>query len=317
MEGLWLENGVIAYREDLASPHPLEGELLLAVRLAGICGTDFELLDGYAGFTGIPGHEFVADVVEGPPAWVGKRVVSSINIGCGHCDFCTRQQSSHCRNRTVIGIRNRNGAFAERLAVPVANVHAIPDAVEDSAAVLVEPLAAALEIVEQVPLCGDERVLIVGAGRLAQLIAQVLARLADTVTVLVRSEARRPSFEPLDVRLVAVPDGDYDMVVECTGSPEGLAVALDAVRPRGSIVMKSTFTSPSTVSLASVIVDEITMFGSRCGPFDKAIEWLAAGRLDVSHLRFERYPLANYRTAFARAREPDIYKVQFSGRDNR
>ena len=313
MKGLWLENRRLSFRDDLASPRPSDGEVLLAVRLAGICGTDFELLDGYAGFTGTPGHEFVADVVEGPAGWIGKRVVSTINIACGHCDFCARKQPSHCRNRKVIGIRNHNGAFSERVSVPVANLHVVPNTVEDKVAVLVEPLAAALEIVEQVSLSGDERVLIVGAGRLAQLIAQVLARLTDTVTVLVRNETRRAAFEPLGVGLVAMPDGDYDLVVECTGSTAGLGIALDAVRPRGSIVMKSTFTSPSLVSLADVTVNEITMLGSRCGPFDKAIEWLAAGRLEVSHLRFERYPLSEYGTAFERARDPRVYKVLLSG----
>ena len=296
-------------RQDLERPPAQHDELLLAVRAAGICGTDLEMLAGYADFTGVPGHEFVANVLAGPADWIGKRVVASINVGCGQCEYCARGMVSHCINREVIGIRGRNGAFAALLTAPAANAHPVPDHIDDKTAVLVEPLAAALEIAEQVTLTGQERVLVIGAGRLSQLIAQVLVTMVGEVDVLVRNPARRPSFSPLAVRMIDAPGGGYDLVVECSGSSQGLNAAMQSVRPRGTIIMKSTVASSGELSLNDVVVNEIAVVGSRCGPFDKAIRWLAEGRLDTAHLTFETYPLADWQRAFERAKQPDVYKV--------
>ena len=296
-------------RQDLEPPPVRAGELLLAVRAAGICGTDLEMLSGYADFTGVPGHEFVAEVLAGPADWVGQRVVASINLGCGQCVYCTRGMVSHCINREVIGIRGHNGAFATLLTAPVANAHPVPDDIDDKTAVLVEPLAAALEIAEQVSLTGEERVLVIGAGRLSQLIVQVLVTMVREVDVLVRNPARRPAFSPLEVRMIDIPGHGYDLVVECSGSAQGLSAAMQSVRPRGTIIMKSTVASSGELSLNDVVVNEIAVVGSRCGPFDKALRWLAEGRLQTAHLAFETYPLAEWQTAFERAKQPDVYKV--------
>lgn len=311
MKGLWLEKGNLALREDLARPVAGDGELLLRVRAAGICGTDFELMNGYAGFTGIPGHEFVGEILEGPAERVGERVVASINIGCGTCDNCARGLENHCRERRVIGIRGRNGAFADRVSVPRGNAHRLPAAIGENEGVLVEPLAAALEIAEQYAFEGGERVLVVGAGRLAQLVVQVASQLAGRVSVLMRSEARRGAFAPLDVECLEAPGGDYDLVVECSGAPEGLDVALAAVRARGTVILKSTLAGGASPRLNELVVNEITLLGSRCGPFETAIEWLAAGRIRTDHLRFERFALDDWSRAFDASRDPAVYKTIF------
>lgn len=309
MNGLWLKDGSLTLRQDLPPPEPRSDELLIDVRAAGICGTDIEMLAGYAAFHGIPGHEFVGDVVEGPPDWLGQRVVSSINIGCGRCAFCTNGLVNHCLERQVIGIRDRHGAFAEQLAVPLANAHVVPQGVTDESAVLVEPLAAALEIPEQVPLAGTERVLIVGAGRLAQLIAQVLAVRLRDVEVLVRSPAREAAFAPLNVKVIAKPTPHYDLVVECSGRSAGLEIALSSVRPKGTVVIKSTLAADAAPLLNRVVVNELTVIGSRCGPFDKAIAWIRDGCLETAHLEFKRYGLDQFQLAFHQARTAGVYKV--------
>ncbi|HKI73179.1 MAG TPA: alcohol dehydrogenase catalytic domain-containing protein [Pseudomonadales bacterium] len=309
MKGLWLEKGKLSLRDDLALPSTSEDELLLRVRAAGICGTDLEMLAGYAGFTGVPGHEFVGDVVTGPASWLGKRVVASINIGCGTCEFCRRGLANHCLDRRVIGVRQRQGAFAEHLAVPIANAYCLPDALSDEAAALVEPLAAALEITEQISFGGRERVLVVGAGRLGQLVAQVMAHCAANVDVLVRNPRRAATLESLDVVAIAAPDKQYDVVVECSGSASGFQTALDAVKPRGTVVLKSTIANRDLSSLNQVVVNEVTLLGSRCGPFGKAIEWLNDGRISIYHLAFARFGIDAFEAAFARARQAATYKV--------
>lgn len=309
MKGIWLQDGQLELKHDLPAPEVREGELLVDVIFAGICGTDLELLSGYAGFRGIPGHEFVGRVADGPAEWCGRRIVGSINIGCGQCDFCLRGDPGHCDRRQVIGIRDRAGAFAEQLTIPVANAFPVPDELEDREAVLVEPLAAALEILTQVEVDDASRVLVIGAGRLGQLVAQVLATRAGKVDVLVRNKVRSAAFAPLDVSVVREASPGYDLVVECSGNPAGMDAALASVRSRGTVVLKSTLAAPPVTSLNEIVINEITLVGSRCGPFDEAVEFIRSGKLETAHLAFENYRLEDFEQAFARARVPGVYKV--------
>jgi threonine dehydrogenase-like Zn-dependent dehydrogenase len=312
MRGLWLEGGRRRLREDLPTPSPGPHEAIVRVAAAGICGTDLELARGYYPFAGVPGHEFVGRVEEAPdaPAWVGKRVVGEINVACGECAECAAGRRTHCARRSVIGIRDRDGALAESVAVPIANLHEVPARVPDELAVFTEPTAAALEVQEQVAIGPDQRVGVIGPGRLGQLVARTLAltgcelrvagRNADALAALARRGI---------VTGPNLPDRWADVVVECTGHPDGLEQARRAVRPRGTIVMKSTYHGPAAVNLSPFVVDEITLVGSRCGPFAKALDLLASGRLDVSDLVTAVYPLAEAEEAFDAAARPGVLKV--------
>jgi threonine dehydrogenase-like Zn-dependent dehydrogenase len=314
MRGLWLEEKRLAFRDDLPGPLLVDGEAVVRVRLGGICGTDLELLRGYYPFTGVPGHEFVGIVEEAPsaPEWIGRRVVGEINAACGNCATCLAGRRTHCPARTVLGIRGRAGAFADRLALPLLNLHEVPAAVPDEEAVFTEPLAAALQIQAQVPLRADQRVLVLGAGRLGTLVARTLARTGAQVRVAARLAARRDQLRAAGVDAVAPEEvlaGSADVVVDCTGHPEGFARARAAVRARGTIVLKSTYAGEAPVNLSSVVVDEITVLGSRCGAFAPALELLAAHVLPVRDLVKARYPLARGTDAFAEAARPGALKV--------
>jgi threonine dehydrogenase-like Zn-dependent dehydrogenase len=280
MKAIWLEDGELSVREiDLP---PADGEAVVRVRLSGICGTDLELARGYYPYTGVLGHEFVGEVVESPePSWAGARVVGEINDACGSCEMCRGGHPTHCEARTVLGIVARDGAHAEYVRVPLANLHRVPDGVSDEAAVFTEPLAAALEILEQVHIRPRDRVLLVGAGRLGQLVGRVLALTGASVRVLARYERQIALLAAAGVECIAedeVGQRCWDVVVEATGSPSGLDVARQALRPRGTLVLKSTYRGEVTLDLAPFVVDEITVVGSRCGPFAPALELLARGR---------------------------------------
>jgi threonine dehydrogenase-like Zn-dependent dehydrogenase len=287
----------------------IDGECLIEVGMAGICGTDLQLLKGYAGFTGVPGHEFVGTVREvtreEDTSWLGARVVGEINAGCGHCDFCEAGIKEHCRNRTVLGIVGRSGAFADFLSLPAANLHRVPDTITDSAAVFVEPLAAACRIVEQVPSVSGARVAVVGDGRLGLLCAQVLAAAGAHVTVLGRHAWKLAIAQTfgLSVRRAdeAEDPAQFDVVVEATGRAEGFAKARALVRPRGTIVLKSTVHDSITLPLWPVVVDELTLVGSRCGPFDKALDLLERELVRVDPLVSAIVPLDAYEAAFEAA----------------
>ena len=296
--------------ETRPTPDP-GGECLIRVTAAGICGTDLELLRGYAGFSGVPGHEFVG-IVESVGAadsqWLGKRVAGEITVGCGECSGCRAAGRGHCDVRTVLGIRGRDGAFAEYLTLPARNLHAIPPTLDDVTAVFVEPLAAACRIVEQVNVDLDMRVGVVGAGRLGLLVAQVLREHGARVTVFVRSERSRAA--AASVNLETAPSEldesharRYDMAVDATGDPAGFAAASALVRPRGTLVVKSTIHGETPVAFSPLVVDEITIVGSRCGPFDRAIDLLARGRVRVRPLVAAVYPLERVAEAFERARQ--------------
>ncbi len=311
MKALWLEDRQLSIR-DVEVPAAAD-EALVRVRLSGICGTDLELVRGYYSYRGVLGHEFVGEVVESPdPAWVGRRVVGEINVSCGACEMCLLGQTTHCENRTVLGITDRNGAHAEYTRLPVANLHEVPDTVSDEAAVFTEPLAAALEILEQVHVQSTDRVLLIGAGRLGQLVAQVLALTGAHLRVVARHERQR---ELLAARgIEAIGEGEiaerwWDVVVEATGSPSGLDAARRALRPRGTLVLKSTYAGEVTLNLSPFVVDEITVIGSRCGPFAPALRLLEQGEVDPTILIAEKFSLDQGVEAMDEAARPGVLKV--------
>ncbi len=303
---------------DPRRPDPVvaDGDALLRVRQAGICATDLEITRGYMGYRGVLGHEFVADVVSAPdPKLVGKRVVGEINCVCGQCDLCRTGLSTHCRSRTVLGIQNHDGAFADLVRLPAANLHVLPDAVDDDAAVFVEPLAAAFQIVRQLgPGDGTRWVTVLGDGRLGLLCGQVLRNAGYPVRLVGRHAAKLALCEKwgLHARSVqdAVPRHDQDVVVDCTGSAAGLERALAMVRPRGTIVLKSTVAPGGpAVNLAPIVIDEITVLGSRCGPFPDAVAALAQRQVDVLSLIHRRIRLEQGVEAMAVAARPGVLKV--------
>ena len=313
MQAIWLENNQISIR-DIPVPAPPANEALIRVRLAGICATDLELVKGYYPYAGVLGHEFVGEIVEAPdaPERVGQRVVGEINAVCGICETCKRGNSTHCENRTVLGIINRNGVFAEYTALPLVNLHPVPYSVPDQLAVFTEPLAAALEIQEQVLIKPTDQILVVGAGRLGQLIAYTLKLTGCGLQVVARYESQCDLLRESGIPCLGedeVPERKMDMVVEVTGSPAGFALARKAVRPRGTIVLKSTYAGKLEADFSAVVVDEITLVGSRCGPFERALRMLRDEMVDLYPLINANYPLREGIAAFEKASQPGVFKV--------
>ena len=311
MQALWLENHHLDLRE---APEPVKpGEALIQIRKAGICSTDLELIKGYYPFTGILGHEFIGEVVEcDDPAWIGQRVVGEINVTCGICEQCLGGRPTHCENRTVLGITNRNGIFAEFTTLPLANLHRVPASVPDELAVFTEPLAAALEIQQQVHVQPTDRVLVVGAGRLGQLVAQTLALTGCDLRVVARHPYQQKILIERGIKLIVEEDIQpwrWDIVVEATGAPSGFSLARQAIRPRGTLVMKSTYKGEVSVNFSSIVVDEINIVGSRCGPFEPALRLLEKGEVDPSPLIVAKFKLAEALEAFERAAQPSTLKV--------
>lgn len=310
MQGLWLNERVLQLRTDLDVPKPAKDEALVRVLQAGICNTDLELMRGYYPYTGVLGHEFVGIVEEGSSEWVGKRVVGEINAACGHCAFCLSHQRSHCENRTVLGIVNRHGAFAEYLCLPEQNLHRVPETVSMDAATFTEPLAAALEIQQQVKIGQGDRVLVIGDGKLGQLVAQTLALTGCDLLVVGRHAEKLAHLEALGIRTGdGVQTRSVDVAVECTGNSSGFAIALQSLRPRGTLVLKSTYADRLTLDASAIVVDEITVVGSRCGPFAQALELLATQRVNVTPLIQARYPLSEGLAAFNHAQQRGVLKV--------
>lgn len=311
MLALWLEDR----RLDLRSlPRPeADGEALIRVRLAGICSTDLEMVKGYYPYRGVLGHEFVGEVVEAPdPQWIGQRVVGEINAVCGHCEPCRNGYPTHCENRTVLGIVNRDGTFAEYTRLPLANLHRVPPSLPDEKAVFTEPLAAALEILEQAHIRPTDRVLVIGAGRLGLLIAQVLAQVGCDLRVLVRRDHPRALLKGWGIQAIdeaSIAPRRWDVVVEATGSAEGFAIARRAIRPRGLLMMKSTYKGELQVNFSSLVVDEVQILGSRCGPFEPALRLMESGRIDPTPLIMDEFPLQKALQAFERAAQPGVLKV--------
>jgi alcohol dehydrogenase len=313
MKALYFD-GKLTVRE-VAEPQRAPGEALIQVLLAGICGTDREILKGYSGFRGIPGHEFVGRVVEcDDPKWIGQRVVGEINLACGRCEWCAKGLGRHCPQRTVLGIVNRDGVFAEFVTLPVVNLHRVPDEVSDQAATFVEPLAAAAEILEQMPLAPGTRVAILGDGRLGLLTAQVLKHAGAQVTLIGRHGWKLDLARAWGVRVLSEGDEEltsrsFPVTVEATGSPRGMDEALRLVEARGTVVMKSTFHGAAHFDATKLVVDEVTLLGSRCGVFTPALELLRHGHVTVLHLINKIFPLEQGLEAFEYLERTSAVKV--------
>lgn len=310
MKGLWLDQQQLTLRTDLEMPQPAPGEALVRVVQAGICNTDLELMRGYYPYSGILGHEFVGVVEQGSPEWVGQRVVGEINVACGHCRFCLSHQPTHCENRSVLGIVNHHGAFAEYLCLPEQNLHRVPDSVSTDAATFTEPLAAALEIQQQVKVSASDRILVVGDGKLGQLVAQSLALTGCSLLVVGHHLEKLAHLEALGIATgKTAPNRTFDIAVECTGNPSGFESALQALQSRGTLVLKSTYADRLTLDASALVVDEITLIGSRCGPFAKALNLLAEHQVNVDPLIQARYPLSNGLAAFDHAQRRGALKI--------
>ena len=306
-------DGQLSYVTAQAEPEPVAGECAIKVHLAGICATDLEILKGYMGFTGVLGHEFVGTVVSGSRRWQGRRVVAEINCACRACDMCHAGLATHCRQRTVVGISGRNGCFADLVTVPEINLHEVPAGVSDEEAVFVEPLAAAYQVVKQCPMESRTQVAVIGTGRLGLLVAQVLAATGCHLLAVGRNPKTLLFCEKKRIQAVAVdqvvPRQDHDVVVECSGSPEGFALALQMVRPRGVVVLKSTCAHGAPLNLAPVVINEITVLGSRCGPFADALDALARKQIDVSAMVSRAFRIERGVEALAAAADPANLKL--------
>jgi threonine dehydrogenase-like Zn-dependent dehydrogenase len=293
------------------APTPAAGEVLVRVIRAGVCETDLQLIKGYMGFRGVLGHEFVGVAESGPLA--GRRVVGEINCACWNCETCRVGLPTHCPNRTVLGIFNHDGAFADLIAVPQRNLHAVPDALPDDVAVFTEPVAAAYQIPVQLTIREQDRIAVLGDGRLGNLCAQVLARLSDHVLVVGKHPEKLSILASMGIgtTLLSNPPDDrsFDVIVDCTGSESGLPTALKLVRPRGTIVLKTTVAGQQTLAWASLVIDEVTLIGSRCGPFDRALASLEQGHVTVQPLISERFDLSRGLDALTRAQTKGILKV--------
>ena len=311
MKALWLENHEVSLRDVTPSRKP--DEALVKIRKAGICSTDLELVKGYYPYTGILGHEFVGEVVDAQDAsWIGQRVVGEINAVCGQCEQCLNGRPTHCENRTVLGIVNRDGTFAEFTQLPISNLHRVPDSVPDEMAVFTEPLAAALEIQQQIQIKPGDRVLLIGAGRLGQLIAQTLALTGCDLRVVARHTHPQNLLKARGIRIIAedeIKPWRWDIVVEATGSPSGFSLARQAIRPRGTLVMKSTYKGEMSVNFSSIVVDEINIVGSRCGPFEPALRLMQTRQVDPTVLITNEFKLGEALKAFERAAEAGVLKV--------
>ncbi len=312
MRAIVVQSGKAVLRDE-PQPVPAAGEVLVRVHLAGICGTDLAILGGYGAHEGVLGHEFVGSVVSGSSALSGKRVVAEINCVCGRCDMCSSGLSYHCRRRTVLGINGRPGVFAEYVAIPERNCIEVPDSITDEEVVFTEPLAAAYQIIRQVKVESRMNVAVLGTGRLGLLAAQVLAQTKCRLSAIGRNPKTLAFLDRKRIRTSTVDEvrqlNDYDVVVDCTGSPQGLPLALRLVRPRGTIVMKTTCAGDATADLMPLVVNEITLLGSRCGPFGDALSALARKQVDVVSMISRRLPLADGLKALALAADPSHIKV--------
>ena len=322
MRAIVLDGSHVSLRTDNPQPRLVTGEVTVRVLRAGICETDLQLIRGYMGFRGVLGHEFVGIAEAGP--YAGRRVVGEINCSCWQCETCLAGRPTHCPNRTTIGIDNHDGAFADFIAVPQRNLHLVPDSVPTDAAVFTEPLAAAFQIPAQLSVNRTDRVVVLGDGRLGNLCAQVLAGISDRVIVIGKHPEKLALLEALGIEtalLGGLQAGDgngirrpsdlhnADLVVDCTGSETGLPTALQLVRPRGTIVLKTTVAGSQQMPWAPVVIDEVTIVGSRCGPFDRALAALDAGRISVLPLISGRFDLSRGVEALEAAKNRGALKV--------
>ena len=305
-------DGTQARLTDRPPPAAAPGSALLRMIRAGVCNTDLEITKGYMAYQGILGHELLGRVIDGPPVWRGKRVAAEINFACGACPTCVKKLGRHCPARTVMGILGADGAFAEVVAVPVANLHEVPDTVSDDHAVFIEPHAAAFEITEQVHIQPGMECLVLGDGKLGLLAAQVLFSTGADVLAVGKHVQKLALLERRGIRTALLDSWDRapaDLVVEATGTAAGFATAVLATRPRGTLVQKSTVAGTIELSLAPLVINEITLVGSRCGSFAPAIRALSSGSVDVSGLISAKLPLSEAERALKLAASPGVLKV--------
>jgi 2-desacetyl-2-hydroxyethyl bacteriochlorophyllide A dehydrogenase len=305
VKALVIRSGKTAIDESYAKPAPERDEAVIKVTYAGICDTDVQLAAGYMSFEGVPGHEFVGFVTEGAADWLGKRVVGEINCACGVCNQCLAGRANHCEYRTALGIAGRDGCFAEYFMLPGVNLYEVPEVIPDEKAVFAEPLAAALNVTELTHVPPAAQVAVVGDGKLGFLVAQVVSLLGADVAIVGHHPGRAdklarmgrpvPMLKPDDA-----PEKHYDVVVECTGAADGLEHALRYVRPRGTVVLKTTIADPYNVDLSAAVVNEITVAGNRCGPFAPALKLLAEGLVDPTPLIEQVHPFGELADVLAR-----------------
>lgn len=312
MKALVFDNGELSLRQ-VPDPVPASGEALVRVLKAGICNTDLELLKGYMQFSGILGHEFVGRVENAPDKrLIGQRVVSEINLFCETCDFCARGETKHCPSRQVLGIKEKNGAFAEYLTLPIKNLHTLPETLSINGGVFIEPLAAALQVLEQVTVAQGERVLVLGDGKLGLLIARVLALESDSVFCIGKHERNLSLLRRNGIQTYLkgeILEPGFPLVIEATGNEEGLDTALQMVLPGGTVVLKSTYREIPRLDVTKIAVNEVRLIGSRCGPFPEAIKLLEDKKIDVEDIVDGDFPLEQALEAFDLAGKPGTLKV--------
>ncbi|MEO6726083.1 MAG: alcohol dehydrogenase catalytic domain-containing protein [Blastocatellia bacterium] len=314
MKALRFENGELRLAE-VEPAHPAN-EALVQVTMAGICNTDLEIVRGYAGFSGTLGHEFVGVVEDSSDKLqIGRRVVGEINVGCGRCELCQTGDPRHCLNRTALGIHRRDGAFAEYLTLPPENLFIVPDAVSDQQAVFTEPLAAACEILDQVEINPTHRIAVIGDGKLGQLISRVLATTGCDLTLIGKHADKLELAAKAGIKTIALVElkidrsARFDFVVEASGAASGMQLAIDLVKPRGAIILKSTFQAAVLLETSRIVVDEISIIGSRCGRFQKALQLLEEGKVEVEDLIAGEFKLSDGVAAMAAARTPGTLKI--------
>jgi threonine dehydrogenase-like Zn-dependent dehydrogenase len=312
MKALVVDKGEICLKE-VPDPIPASDEALIKVLKAGICNTDLEIVKGYMPFSGILGHEFVGRVEDAPDKnWIGQRVVGEINLFCETCDFCARGKTKHCSSRQVLGITEKNGVFAEFLTLPVKNLHILPNTLSINEGVFIEPLSAALQVLEQVSVAQGDRILVLGDGKLGLLIARVLALHSDSVFCLGKHERnldllRKGGIQTYMREEICGPC--FPLVIEATGNEDGLSTALQMVLPGGTVVLKSTYQESPCFDVSKIVVDEVHLIGSRCGPFPEAIELLKDKQIYVEDMIDADFPLEHALKGFDLAKEPGTLKV--------
>lgn len=320
MQALVFTDNQLHIDNNYPSPKPASGEALIRTLVAGVCSTDLEICKGYMNFHGVPGHEFVGVVedINNPrnqsqSDLIGKRVVGSINCVCGHCDMCSGGLSNHCRNRTVLGIAERDGCFAQRFVLPAVNLIPVPDILENDQAVFTEPLAAACQARQQLHVEGTPYITVLGDGRLGLLVAQVMSQLNASVRVIGKHQDKINLCEKWGIKHRLLSDitlqNDQDVVVDCTGSAQGLEIAMRMVRPRGKIVLKTTVSGQAGIDLSPLVIHEVELIGSRCGSLHEALDMLTVGSVDVLSLISRRVRLEQSVEAVALASQSDVIKV--------
>jgi len=303
----------LEFRTDYPVPERGENEALIRVTHAGICNTDLEIIKGYMKFRGILGHEFVGVIEQcDQKNAIGNRVVGEINLGCGVCSFCRNNNSSHCSHRSVLGIKDKDGVFADYITLPLVNLHTVPDYISDEEAVFTEPLAAAFEIFEQVNIKSSDRVCVLGDGKLGLLVSQALAASNCDLTVIGHYDEKLAILGNLGIKTrlsASNEEPEFDIVVECTGSCSGINTALNIVRPKGKIILKTTVAEKDSFDLNHIVINEISLIGSRCGPFKPAIQAMKSGAIDLLPLISKMYSLDDGLRALEYAAEKGVIKV--------